>query len=33
MDAAKEQFTFDYVASEETTQEQVFEEIGKSIID
>ena len=28
-----EQFTFDYVASEQTAQVEIFEEVGKRIID
>ena len=31
--ASGEQFTFDYVADEATEQSQIFDQVGKSIVD
>jgi type II secretory ATPase GspE/PulE/Tfp pilus assembly ATPase PilB-like protein len=33
LETMPEVFTFDYIACEETTQSEIFQEIGRSIID
>jgi DNA replication protein DnaC len=33
LDSLPETFTFDYIASEETAQQEIFEEVGRSIIE